>query len=278
MTAGTVSMAAIQMASGPRLEANLSEAARLLREAAGEGARLAVLPEYFAQFGLPEHERVAAAETPGSGPVQDFLSGMARETRMWIVGGSLPLATGEGQRVRGACLLFNDAGEAVARFDKMHLFDVHVPGKDEHYEESAFTEPGDEIVVADTPFGRLGLAVCYDLRFPELFRRMTAAGVDIIALPAAFTAATGRAHWEILLRARAIENLAYVVAAAQGGFHANGRETFGDSMIVDPWGGIAARRTESGSGVITAGIDLERQQRLRRTFPVLEHRRLDRQP
>lgn len=267
-------IAAIQMASGPRLDANLAEAERLLREAAALGAGLAVLPEYFAQFGLPEEERVAAAEAPGQGAVQDFLAQVARENGLWIVGGSMPMRTA-GERVRGSCLLLDAAGETVARFDKMHLFDVHIPEKDEHYEESAWTEPGDEVVVADTPFGRLGLAVCYDLRFPELFRRMSAAGVDIIALPAAFTAATGRAHWEILLRARAIENLAYVAAAAQGGFHANGRETFGESMIVDPWGGIAAHRAESGSGVIVADVDLERQQRLRRTFPVLEHRRLD---
>lgn len=268
-------IAAIQMASGPRRDANLAEAARLLREAASAGARLAVLPEYFAQFGLPERERVAAAETPGDGPVQNFLADIAAETGLWIVGGSLPLRTTHGDRVRGACLLLNDSGEQVARFDKMHLFDVHIPEKDEHYEESAWTEPGEEAVVADTPFGRLGLAVCYDLRFPELFRRMTDAGVDIFALPAAFTAATGRAHWEILLRARAIENLACIVAGAQGGFHANGRETWGNSMVVDPWGSVIARCADRGSGIAAADIDLEQQRRLRRTFPVLEHRRLD---
>jgi len=270
----TNTIAAIQMASGPRLAANLGEAGRLLRNAAESGAKLAVLPEYFAQFGLPERERTAAAETPGSGPVQDFLAKMSRETGMWIVGGSLPMKT-DGERVRGASLLFDDKGELAARFDKMHLFDVHIPERDEHYEESGWTEPGTDLVVAETPFGRLGFAVCYDLRFPELFRRMTVRGVDIFVLPSAFTAATGRAHWEILLRARAIENLAYVIAAAQGGFHVNGRETFGDSMIVDPWGSILARRTEGGSGVVTARIDLERQRRLRRTFPVLEHCRLE---
>ncbi|HEX7029848.1 MAG TPA: carbon-nitrogen hydrolase family protein [Gammaproteobacteria bacterium] len=270
-------VAAVQMASGPRLEPNLDEARRLLREAAAAGAKLAVLPEYFAQFGLPEQERVRSAEKPGSGPVQEFLARTAFETGMWIVGGSLPMKIGgkteQGGRVRGACLVFDSEGEQVARFDKMHLFDVHIPEKDERYEESGWTEPGDEIVVVGTPFGRLGLAVCYDLRFPELFRAMSVKGVDIVALPAAFTAATGRAHWEILLRARAVENLAYVVAAAQGGFHANGRETFGDSMIVDPWGGILARRRENGSGIVTANIDLERQRQLRRTFPVLDHRK-----
>lgn len=266
-------VAAIQMASGPRRDANLDEAARLLRKAAEAGVKLAVLPEYFAQFGLPEPERIAAAEAPGDGPVQDFLARLSRETGMWIVGGSLPIKT-SGQRVRGASILYDNNGEQVARFDKMHLFDVHIPEKEEHYEESGWTEPGTEVVVADTPFGRLGLAVCYDLRFPELFRRMSALGVDIIALPSAFTAVTGRAHWEILLRARAIENLAYVVAAAQGGFHANGRETHGNSMIVDPWGTILDRRTEGGSGIVVATVDLDRQQQLRRTFPVLEHCRL----
>lgn len=271
MSSSSTTVAAIQMASGPRLEPNLAEAARLLRSAAERGARLAVLPEYFAGFGLPEQERVRAAESPQSGPVQDFLARTAYETGMWIVGGSLPMKTA-GSRVRGACLVFDSEGEQVARFDKIHLFDVHIPERDEHYEESGWTEPGDAVTVLDTPFGRLGLAVCYDLRFPELFRDMSARGVDIIALPAAFTAATGRAHWEILLRARAIENLSYVIAAAQGGFHANGRETWGDSMIVDPWGSVLARR-ESGSGVATAAIDLERQRQLRRTFPVLDHRR-----
>lgn len=250
-------VAAIQMASGPRLDANLAEAGRLLHAAADAGAQLAVLPEYFGQFGLPERERVAVAEAPGAGPVQDFLARTATDTGLWIVGGSLPMRTADAGRVRGACLLFDTSGRQVARFDKMHLFDVHIPERNEHYEESAWTAPGDAVMVADTPFGRLGLAVCYDLRFPELFRRMTAQGVDLIALPAAFTAATGRAHWEILLRARAVENLAYVIAAAQGGYHANGRETFGDSMIVDPWGSVLARRSESGSGFVTAAIDLE---------------------
>lgn len=267
-------IAAIQMASGPRRDANLGEAERLLQIAADHGARLAVLPEYFAQFGLPEQERVAAAEKPGAGTVQDFLARVADSTGMWIAGGSIPLVDPvEARRVRGACLLFDDHGNIVTRFDKMHLFDVHIPERDEHYEESSWTAPGNRVSVADTPFGRVGLAVCYDLRFPELFRRMT--GVDMFVLPAAFTAATGKAHWEVLLRARAIENLAYVVAAAQGGFHANGRETWGHSMIVDPWGGILAQRTEGGGGVIVADIDRERLGTLRRTFPVLDHRQLD---
>lgn len=267
-------VAAIQMASSPRREANFSEAERLLAAAAARGAKLAVLPEYFAQFGLPEAERVTEAEDFGEGPVQSFLSHQARLTGMWIVGGSLPLR-GTGSRVRGASLLYDDKGGVVARFDKIHLFDVHIPEREERYEESGWTEPGDSITVVQTPFGKLGMAVCYDLRFPEVFRRMTAQGAEIFVLPAAFTAATGRAHWEVLLRARAIENLAYVVAAAQGGIHANGRETWGETMIVDPWGSVLGRREESGGGVVTAALDLERQRALRRSFPVLEHRQLD---
>ncbi len=266
-------VAAIQMASSPRMEANFTEAERLLAAAAADGAKLAVLPEYFAQFGLPEEERVQSAEEFGEGPVQSFLEQQARLTGMWIVGGSLPLR-GKGSRVRGASLLYDDKGRVVARFDKIHLFDVHIPGREERYEESGWTEPGEGITVVDTPFGRLGMAVCYDLRFPELFRRMAAEGAEIFVLPAAFTAATGKAHWEILVRARAIENLAYMVAAAQGGIHANGRETWGESMIVDPWGTVLDRCEENGGGVVTADIDLERLRALRRSFPVLEHRQL----
>lgn len=270
-------VAAIQMASGPRRDANLIEARRLLEAAAKAGAKLAVLPEYFAQFSLPEAERIASAEAYGSGPVQEFLAKSAKDFGMWIVGGSLPIK-GEGQRVRGACLVYDDKGERVARFDKIHLFDVHIPERNEHYEETSWTEPGSETTVIETPFGRMGVAVCYDLRFPELFRRMQADGAELFALPAAFTATTGRAHWEVLVRARAIENLCYVIAAGQGGYHANGRETFGDSMIVDPWGKVLNRLgngNRSGSGVVVADLDPVRQQATRKSFPVLEHRRMN---
>lgn len=271
-------IAALQMASGPDREANLAEARRLLEHAADAGAGLAVLPEYFARFGLPEQERVASAEVDGRGPVQDFLAECADRFGLWIVGGTIPVQAddrskgGDTRRARGACMVYNDSGERVARYDKQYLFDVHVPERDEHYKESGWTEPGEPVAPIDTPFGKLGVAICYDLRFPELFRWQSAQGVDIFALPAAFTAATGRAHWEILVRARAIENLAYVAAAGQGGYHANGRETWGHSMIVDPWGTVLDV-IPRGSGVASATTDLDRLAKTRRSFPVLEHRR-----
>jgi nitrilase len=183
------------------------------------------------------------------------------------------LVAGDSNKIRGACLLINDKGERVSRYDKIHLFDVHLPESGENYNESETIEKGEDVVVVDTPFGRLGLAICYDLRFPELFRKMVDLGVQIIALPSAFTAMTGKAHWEVLLRARAIENLCYVVASAQGGYHVNGRETFGDSMIVNPWGVVIDRLT-SGSGFVVADIDLEYLESTRRNFPVLEHRKM----
>ncbi|MDX1444080.1 MAG: carbon-nitrogen hydrolase family protein [Gammaproteobacteria bacterium] len=268
---GRRKLAALQMASGPDREANLAEARRLLEIAADAGAGMAVLPEYFAQFGLSEKERTAAAEKDGDGPVQQFMAKAAGELGLWIVGGSIPVQT-DGKRTRGACMVYDDSGDRVARYDKLHLFDVHVPERDEHYEESGWTEPGEPMGPIDTPFGRLGVAICYDLRFPELFRWQSAQDVDIFALPAAFTAATGRAHWEVLLRARAIENLAYVVAAGQGGYHANGRETWGHSMVVDPWGTVMDEIAR-GNGVASGTPDLERLQKTRRSFPVLGHRR-----
>lgn len=263
-------LAAIQMVSGPDLKANLAQAGELLDQAASTGARLAVLPENFAFMGLRDTDKLALAEADGDGPIQAFLSKQARRHRLWLVGGTIPLRGG-GERARAACLVFDDTGRRVARYDKIHLFDVQVG--EESYRESATLEPGDAPVLVETPFGRLGLAVCYDLRFPELFRRLAGQGMEILALPAAFTAVTGAAHWEVLLRARAIENLCYVVAAAQGGRHAGGRETFGDSMIVDPWGAVLARRPQQ-PGVVTAAVDLERLTELRRRFPALDHRRL----
>ncbi len=229
-------LAAVQMASGPRVHANLLAAGRLIAEAARGGARLVVLPENFAHMGREEHDKLALAEQPGDGPIQDFLAREAARLGIWIVGGTLPLAGRDAGRVRASCLVYDERGRQVARYDKMHLFDVEVVGSEERYMESDTVEPGDELAVVDTPVGRLGLAVCYDLRFPELFRCLQARGAEIIVLPSAFTAVTGQAHWEPLLRARAIENLCYIVAAAQGGSHASGRQTHGDSMIVDRWG------------------------------------------
>lgn len=263
--------AVIQMCSGSDLEANLAVAGRLLEAAAEAGARLAVLPENFSFLGRGEVDRIAFAERPGSGPVQEFLAARARELGLWIVGGTLPVLEAGEPRPRAASMLFDDAGQAVARYDKLHLFDVSVPGADEGYRESAGTAPGRGMVVADSPTGRLGMAVCYDVRFPELFRVMADAGVEAIALPAAFTVPTGRAHWELLVRARAVENLSFVLAAAQWGAHESGRTTWGDSMIIDYWGQVLARRTE-GVGIAVANLDFEAQGEARRRFPALQHR------
>ena len=266
-------IAAIQMASGPNVNANLIEAGRLIAMAAGAGAQLVVLPENFAIMGMSETDKVKVRESDGQGPMQDFLAEQSSKHGLWLVGGTIPLAADNPNKVRGACLLFDDKGQRVARYDKVHLFDVNLPDNGESYVESETIENGEHVVVAETPFGRLGLAVCYDLRFPGIFRRMLDKGVEIIALPAAFTAITGKAHWEVLVRARAIENLCYVIAAAQGGYHVNGRETYGRSMIVDPWGTVLDR-LPSGSGFVIAETNSAYQQSVRRNFPVLEHRKI----
>jgi deaminated glutathione amidase len=266
-----VRVAVIQMCSGPDPRTNLAAAGQLLEDAAKAGAVLAVLPENFSFLGRGEADRAAVAERPGDGPAQAFLGTKARDLGMWIVGGTVPIMeTGE-PRPRAASILFDTGGRAVARYDKLHLFDVGLPGLEEGYRESAGTMAGDEVVLADSPLGRLGLAVCYDVRFPELFRSMTDAGLAAISLPAAFTVPTGRAHWELLVRARAVENLSFVLAAAQWGEHEGGRRTWGDSMIVDHWGGVLARRRE-GVGVVIADLDPEAQGAARARFPALTHR------
>lgn len=267
-------VAAIQMASGPNVNANLLEAERLISRAAKAGAKLVVLPENFAIMGMTEYDKVKVREVDGKGPMQNFLADVSARYGIWLVGGTVPMAARDPAKVNAACLVFNDKGQRVARYDKIHLFDVLLTESGEHYNESATIESGGDVVVIDSPFGRLGLAICYDLRFPELFRRMVQENVEIIVLPSAFTAITGRAHWETLVRARAIENLSYVIASAQGGYHANGRETHGDSMIVDPWG-IVQDRLPRGSGVVVSDIDLHRLADIRRSFPALEHRRIN---
>lgn len=266
-------MAAIQMASGPNVNANLLEAERLITKAVDAGAKLVVLPENFAIMGITEGDKLEVREQDGRGPMQDFLSQQAKKHGIWLVGGTIPLACADEGRVRAACLLYDDKGVRVSRYDKIHLFDVSLEETGEQYTESQTIEPGKDIVVADTPFGRLGLAVCYDLRFPEMFRAMLDEGAQIIVLPSAFTAITGRAHWEVLVRARAIENLSYVIAANQGGYHVNGRETHGDSMIVGPWGTVLDRLPR-GSGVVLADFDQARLDNFRRSLPAIEHRRI----
>ena len=267
-------VAAVQMASGPNVKANLEEAGKLINTAVQQDAELIVLPENFAIMGLSEMDKVAIAETAGEGPIQQFLSQQASKYGVWIAGGTIPLESGVAGKVNSASLLYNDSGIMVARYDKIHLFDVVLEDSNESYNESETIESGDDIVVVDTPFGKLGMAVCYDLRFPELFRAMADVGMEICVLPSAFTRLTGRAHWESLLRARAIENLCYMIAPDQGGYHKNGRETYGDSMIIDPWG-VVLNRLPHGTGVVVSDIDLEKLRRTRKNFPALQHKRLD---
>lgn len=266
-------VAAIQMTSSHVVGDNLAVAGRLLREAQAAGAAVACLPENFAFIGLKDVDKLAIAETSGAGPIQDFLAATARELGLWILAGTINLKTETRGRVANASLLIDADGRRVARYDKIHLFDVTIPGRNEQYLESNTVLAGCDVVVADTPAGRLGMSVCYDMRFPELYRDLVSQGAEWLAMPAAFTVPTGIAHWETLLRARAIENLCYVVAPAQVGTHSSGRETFGDSLIVDYWGQVLAR-IEKGPGVIVADIDLRKQVDARARFPALENRQL----
>lgn len=259
--------AAIQMVSAPEVAPNLEAAGRLIAEAAAAGARLVALPENFAILGRHETDKVTVREKDGAGPIQEFLAGAARRHRIWLVGGSMPMECGDPARVRAACLLFDDTGRRVARYDKRHMFKFS--HRTESHDESRTIEPGTERVVAQSPFGRLGLSICYDVRFPELYRG--AGAVDTWFVPSAFTAVTGAAHWETLLRARAIENQCYVVAPAQGGLHPNGRRTHGHTMIVDPWGEVLAVRPE-GEGVAVAKVDSARLAEVRKSLPALENR------
>ncbi|MFA5940767.1 MAG: carbon-nitrogen hydrolase family protein [Sinimarinibacterium sp.] len=268
--------AVIQMTTGADRDANLDAAAGLLRAAAAAGSRLAVLPENFAFMGLRDTDKLALAEADGTGPIQGFLAQSARALGLWIVGGTIPLVVpGDASRVYAACGVWNDAGERVARYDKIHLFDVELPdGRNERYRESASIAPGAlNPVVVDTPIGRLGLSVCYDLRFPELYRALTLAGAEVLCVPSAFTERTGAAHWDLLLRARAVENLCHVLASNQCGTHAGGRRTWGHSCIVEPWGEVSAA-CAGEPGIAVAELDAQRCAAQRRSFPVLDHRRL----
>jgi len=266
-------VAAIQMTSSHLVADNLAAAAGLLREAKDLGAEIACLPENFSFIGLHDADKCQVAEADGEGPVQSFLSETARKLKMWILGGTIIIRGDGADRVANSSLLIDAAGKRVARYDKIHLFDVTIPGRDEQYRESTHVAAGRELVIADTPVGRLGLSVCYDMRFPELYRELVAQGAEWLAMPAAFTVPTGRAHWETLLRARAIENLCYVVAPAQSGTHSSGRETYGDSLIVDYWGQVLSRLAK-GTGVITADIDLAKEAETRARFPALTNRQL----
>lgn len=267
-------VAAIQMVSTDNVETNLSSAASLIRQAASDRAELLVLPENFPLMGHHEQDKIAIREPYGNGPIQTFLGEQAKSHKIWLMGGTIPLTADAPNKIRAACLLYNPQGECVARYDKIHLFDVSVNGGDETYNESSTIEAGSGITVAKTPFGNIGMSVCYDLRFPELYRNMHAQDVNIITVPSAFTATTGKAHWETLLRARAVENLCYVIAPNQGGRHINNRETWGHSMVINPWGDILAV-VEQGDGIACADIDLEQLKTLRNNFPTLKHRTMN---
>ena len=266
-------IAAIQMASGTNVSANLIEVSRQILSAAQAGAKLIVLPENFAIMGLQDTDQVKIAENDGIGPIQDFLSEQAKKNKVWLIAGTIPLKSDDEDKIYAASLVYNDNGERVSRYDKIHLFDVHLEATSETYKESETIDAGNQAIVVDTPFGKIGLAICYDLRFPELFRQLALQDAEIIVLPAAFTAITGKAHWEVLIRARAIENLCYLVASAQGGYHVNGRETHGDSMIVDPWGSILDHLPQ-GSGYVIAEVELENVKSIRKNFPALQHRKI----
>ena len=263
------------MTSTVDVDQNLESASELITQAVNQGAYFLLLPENFPLMGHEEHDKVAILEPFGQGPIQDFLSEQSQKHGVWLMGGTIPLQASVVDKIRAACLFYDPEGNCAFRYDKMHLFDVTVDeDAGESYQESNTLEAGNEIVVAETPFGNIGMSVCYDLRFPELYRAMLKNDVNIITVPSAFTATTGVAHWKSLLRARAIENLCYVIASNQGGRHINDRETCGHSMIIDPWGEILDC-VEKGPGFAIADIDLGKQKTLRRNFPCLEHRQLN---
>ena len=257
----------VQMVSTPVVAENLDAAGELVARAAQQGAKLVALPEYFCILGMRDTDKVAAREKDGAGPVQEFLAGTARRHGVWLVGGSVPLECADPGKVRNSCLIYDAEGRRVARYDKIHLFGLELGA--ERFDEGRTIEAGTTPCAIDSPFGRIAVSVCYDVRFPELYRAL--APMDLILVPSAFTATTGRAHWETLLRARAIENLAWVLAPAQGGTHTSGRQTHGHTMVVDPWGKVVAERA-TGAGVVLADIDPSFQSQMRRSLPALAHR------
>jgi len=270
-----VKVAAIQMVSGTERDANLAQARHALAQAAAQGAELAVLPEYFCLLGQRDTDKLAIQEAFGQGPIQAMLAQSARELGIWVVGGTLPLSVpGQTQRVRNSCLVFNPDGACVARYDKMHLFGFD--NGQERYDESRVLQAGDtpawfDLRARDGQTWRVGLSVCYDLRFPELYRQLSQNGAHLLLVPSAFTHTTGQAHWEVLLRARAIENLCWVLASAQGGAHANGRRTWGHSLCINPWGEVVAEQA-TGAGLVLADLDMAALLRWRGQLPALGHR------
>ncbi len=262
-------VAAIQMISSPNVTDNIASARRLVRDAAARGAHLVVLPEYWPIMGMQDTDKVAHAEQPGSGPIQDFMAEIARTQRVWLIGGTLPLVSNDAGRVMNTTLVYDPQGRQVERYDKIHLFGFTKGA--ESYDEARTIVPGESVSTFDAPFGRIGLSVCYDLRFPELYRAMGECA--LIVVTAAFTHTTGIAHWEVLLRARAIENQCYVLASAQGGVHANGRRTFGHSMLIDPWG-VVKEVLADGEGIVSGAMDPAFLAGVRESLPALKHRKL----
>jgi deaminated glutathione amidase len=265
-------IAALQMVSTPDVQANLAAARKLIQRAGGAGAQLVALPEYFCLMGQGDRDKLAIAEAPGDGPIQQMLSDAARENGLWVIGGTLPVRSGDPERVLNASCVFGPDGAQVARYDKIHLF-KYDNGR-EHYDEGRAIQAGGQPLSFQAGDVRVGLSVCYDLRFPELYRALMHPPCDLLAVPSAFTHTTGKAHWELLLRARAVENQCYVIAAAQGGLHPNGRRTYGHSMVVDPWGGVVSV-LEEGEGLVFADLDKSRIASVRMQLPALEHRRVD---
>lgn len=261
-------VALVQMVSSADVADNLQQVERLMIQAKAEDVQLVLLPENFAFMGQHETDKLSISEHYGQGPIQDKISQLAKKLGLWVIAGTIPLK-GSGSKVRASCLVFDDQGLCVGRYDKIHLFDVAVSPQ-ETYLESSTIERGHDFAVVDTPVGKIGLTVCYDLRFPELYHKLMSQGAELFTVPSAFTAITGLAHWEILLRARAIENLSYVLAANQGGRHENGRSTYGHSMVIGPWGEILAQH-KVGAGVVIASIDLHTLHQLRKTFPTVDH-------
>lgn len=266
-------VAAIQMCSSHIVEDNINVAKNFIRTAASNNAQLIVLPENFAIMGLQPADKVAAKEEFGAGVIQEFLSNEAKHNNCWILGGTIPLGCDHISKVKATSLLYNNKGEMVARYDKIHLFDVDI-SPTEYYRESDVTDPGSELVVIETPVGKLGFGVCYDIRFPEMFRCLFNMGAEIIVLPSAFTTKTGEAHWEVLTRSCAIQNLSYLIGAAQGGTHTSGRKTHGHSLIVNPWGEIIATQHNAEPGIIYADIDLKNLHEIRKSIPIADHQRI----
>jgi deaminated glutathione amidase len=269
MVADIVKIAAVQMVSTPVVEENIATARRLIAQAAAQGAQLVLLPEYWPVMGMKEADKVGHAEQFDAGPIQRFMAQIAREHRIWLIGGTLPMVAPEPDKVLNTTMVYDPSGEHVIRYDKIHLFSF--TKGEESYDEARTIVHGTQVATFDAPFGKVGLSVCYDLRFPELYRAM--GDCSLIVMPAAFTYTTGKAHWEILLRARAIENQCYVLAAAQGGRHPNGRRTWGHSMLIDPWGEVKALLPE-GEGIVVGDLDMRHIQRVRESLPALKHRKL----